>query len=958
MESENTLREPSFVCRHTGPSENDITAMLRHLGFNSLDEFSAAVVPPGIGMTGEFSLTKFSEGLSEREVLQRLREIAGKNAVFQSYIGMGYFDTFTPPVIQRNILENPGWYTQYTPYQPEISQGRLEALLNFQTMIADLTALPVANASLLDEGTAAAEAMLLSYNVAVKSGAKRSTFLVSDDSYPQTIEVVKTRARPFGIKVVVCSADEMPKQGSDVFGALLQYPGFSGKIVDYTKCIEGLHRNGALAIVAADILALCVLKAPGEMGADVAIGNTQRFGIPMGYGGPHAAYFAVKDEYKRSMPGRLVGISKDSAGKPALRLALQTREQHIRREKATSNICTSQVLLAIMASMYAVYHGPKGLKRIAERVNGLARAFAEGLRGDGFTVVSNNFFDTVRVEVEKSTRNAVLRRANDAQVDLCPIDAEHIAVSWDEAKTEADVKKLLDIFRGRGINSTSAEVLFKMSPPGIPAECARKSEYLKQDVFNSHHSETEMLRYIKQLEGRDLSLCSSMIPLGSCTMKLNAAVEMFAISWPGFNALHPFAPLEQTKGYQELFADLEQALCDVTGFSSVSLQPNSGAQGEYAGLMTIRAYFASKGEGSRDVCLIPKSAHGTNPASSAMAGLQVIAVECDKVGSIDIDDLKAKAREYSGRLAAIMITYPSTHGVFEARVKEAASIVHAAGGQVYLDGANLNALVGLVKPAELGADVCHINLHKTFAIPHGGGGPGMGPIAAAAHLAPFLPAHPVVKVREKGEGPVSSGPWGSASILPISWAYIALMGSRGLKRATQIAILNANYIAKKLENIFPVLYKGESGLVAHECIIDLHNVKQSANVDVDDIAKRLVDFSIHAPTVSWPVPGTIMVEPTESESKKELDRFCDALIQIREEARKIETGRYHPENNPLKNAPHTLEALLSSRWERPYTREEAAYPVQSLRAGKFWPSVGRIDAAFGDKNLVVVCPVE
>ncbi len=958
MESESALREPSFVCRHTGPSEDDVTAMLKTLGFSSLDEFTAAVVPPGIGMTGKFSLTKFSEGLSEREVLERLREIAGKNAVFQSFTGMGYFDTFTPPVIQRNILENPGWYTQYTPYQPEISQGRLEALLNFQTMIADLTALPVANASLLDEGTAAAEAMLLAYNVGLKSGTKRSTFLVSDDCYPQTVELIRTRAKPFGINVVICSADEMLKQGSDVFGALLQYPGFSGKIVDYTKCIEGLHAGNALAVVAADILALCVLKAPGEMGADVAVGSTQRFGVPMGYGGPHAAYFAVKDEYKRSMPGRLVGISKDSADKPALRLALQTREQHIRREKATSNICTSQVLLAIMASMYAVYHGPKGLRRIAEKVNGLARAFAEGLKADGFKVVSDSFFDTVRVEMEKSTRNAVLKRAEDAGVNLCPIDARNIAVSWDEAKTDADVKKLLDIFRGRGINATPAEVLLKMSAPGIPAECERKSRYLTHDVFNSYHSETEMLRYIKRLEGRDLSLCSSMIPLGSCTMKLNAAVEMFAITWPGFSALHPFAPLEQAKGYQELFADLEEALCDITGFTSVSMQPNSGAQGEYAGLMTIRAYLADRGESERDVCLIPKSAHGTNPASSAMAGFQVVAVECDKVGNIDIDDLKSKAREYSNRLAAIMITYPSTHGVFEARVKEAASTVHAAGGQVYLDGANMNALVGLVKPAELGADVCHINLHKTFAIPHGGGGPGMGPIAAAAHLAPFLPAHPVVKVREKGEGPVSSGPWGSASILPISWAYIALMGSHGLKRATQTAILNANYMAKKLEKTFPVLYRGESGLVAHECIIDLHNVKQSANVDVDDVAKRLVDFSIHAPTVSWPVPGTMMVEPTESESKKELDRFCEALIQIREEARKIETGKYHPENNPLKSAPHTLEALLSARWERPYTREEAAYPVPGLRAGKFWPSVGRIDAAYGDKNLVVVRPGE
>ncbi|NMC64338.1 MAG: aminomethyl-transferring glycine dehydrogenase, partial [SAR324 cluster bacterium] len=889
-----------------------------------------------------------------REVLKRLREIASKNEVFQSYIGMGYFETFTPPVIQRNILENPGWYTQYTPYQPEISQGRLEALLNFQTMVSDLTGLPIANASLLDEASAAAEAMLMSYNLSQKSNNKK-TFLVSDDCYPQTIGLVETRAKPFGIKVLVGGHEELSKFEDEIFGALFQYPTFSGQVIDYTNCIEGLHRKGIIATIAADILALCVLKSPGEMGADIAVGSTQRFGIPLGYGGPHAAYFATKDEFKRSMPGRLVGVSRDAGGKSGLRLALQTREQHIRREKATSNICTAQVLLAIMASMYAVYHGPKGLRRIATRVNNLARTFAEGLKAEGFSVLHDNFFDTVRVHLEKNSRNAVLKRAAERKINLCVVNDEHIGISWDECKTEEDVIRLLEVFRGRNIKESVSD-LFAGVGESIPTQCVRNSDYLTHNVFNSYHSETEMLRYIKRLESRDLSLCTSMIPLGSCTMKLNAAAEMLPISWPEFNSLHPFAPLEQAKGYQELFNDIETALCEITGFEAVSLQPNSGAQGEYAGLMSIRNYHESRGQTGRNVCLIPKSAHGTNPASSAMAGFRVVVVECDKAGNIDLVDLKAKAKEHRDCLAAVMITYPSTHGVFESHVKEIAEIVHRSGGQVYLDGANMNALVGMVCPAELGADVCHINLHKTFAIPHGGGGPGMGPIAAKAHLADFLPGHSVVKLAgRKREGAVSSAPWGSASILPISWAYIALMGAEGLKKATQVAILNANYVAKRLEGAYSVLYKGESGFVAHECIIDLHALKENSGIDVDDVAKRLIDYSIHAPTVSWPVAGTIMFEPTESESKYELDRFCEAMLSIKAEAKKVEDGVYDKLDNPLKNAPHTLESLVNSNWNKSYSREEAAFPVEGLRKSKFWSPVGRIDASYGDKNLVCKC---
>lgn len=957
MESKFASPAESFVRRHIGPSETEIKEMLALLGFHSLDQFTEAVLPSSIQPKEAVKMKTLGGGVSEQEALKRLRDIAGENRVFSSFIGAGYFDTFTPPVIQRNILENPGWYTQYTPYQPEISQGRLEALLNFQTMITELTGLDIANASLLDEATAAAEAMLMSYALSRKSGmGERKTFIVSKECYAQTRALVETRARPFGIRVLVGGHEEFERCGSDVFGALLQYPGASGRVVDYTKCIEGLHKSNVLVTVAADILALCLLKSPGEMGADIAVGSTQRFGIPMGYGGPHAAYFATRDEYKRTMPGRLVGISKDADGNKALRLALQTREQHIRREKATSNICTAQVLLAIMAGMYGVYHGPEGLKAIAGKVNRLARAFAHGIARAGLTLSTSSFFDTVFVAAEKGAREKIVARAIDRKINLNVFEEGLLGVSWDECKTARDVAQLLEVFTGETVRQDIADELIEKAAESIPAESLRSSAYLKQKIFNTYQCETEMLRYIKRLEARDLSLCASMIPLGSCTMKLNAAAEMLTISWSEFSSIHPFAPLNQAEGYHKLFADLQQCLGDLTGMQAVSLQPNSGAQGEYAGLMAIRGYHASRKDSDRNVCLIPKSAHGTNPASSAMAGFRVVPVECDELGNIDVDDLRKKAEENSKNLAAVMVTYPSTHGVFESRIKEISDIVHKAGGQVYLDGANMNALVGLVRPAELGADVMHINLHKTFAIPHGGGGPGMGPIAVRSHLSAFLPGHPVVSpTGGEGAGPVAAAPWGSASILPISWMYIAMMGSEGLRKASQVAILNANYIAKRLEGAYSLLYKGESGMVAHECIIDLHSLKDSAGVDVDDVAKRLIDFSLHAPTVSWPVPGTIMVEPTESESKYELDRFCDAMLQIREEARKIEKGEYDRENNPLKNSPHTLATLLSSAWDRPYSREAAAFPVESLRQSRFWPSVARVDASYGDRNLFCTC---
>jgi len=938
----------SFWYRHIGPAPEEISSMVKTLGASNLDSFVASVVPSSI-RTSTYSLSRYAGGLSEKEALNSIGEFATRNTVCRSYIGMGYYGTIVPGVIQRNILENPGWYTQYTPYQPEISQGRLEALLNFQTMVSDLTGLDVSNASLLDEGTAAAEAMTMSHAIATKDG-DRNTFLISDECHPQTIDVVKTRAKPLGFKVVVApvSTWEITK---DVFGVLLQYPGTTGVVEDYSEIISKAKAAGALVTVATDLLALCLLISPGELGADIAVGSAQRFGVPFGFGGPHAAFFATKDEHKRLMPGRLVGVSKDARGKHALRLSLQTREQHIRREKATSNICTAQVLLAIMASMYAVYHGPKGLKAIASTVHERAKLLASGLKARGYTLKNDALFDTVVVTTLNGSSAEIKKRAQDKGINLRHFENGSVGISVDEDTSESDIEILLSMFgapKGKGETVS-----------GIPSKLQRKSAYLTHPVFSMYHSETECLRYIKRLEARDLSLAGSMIPLGSCTMKLNATTEMVPVTWKEFNSIHPFAPSEQWGGYRELFSDLETLLCEVTGFDAVSLQPNAGSQGEYAGLLVIRAFQEAKGELHRDVCLIPKSAHGTNPASAVMAGLKVIVVECDNQGNIDVTDLRAKAETHKDKLSCLMVTYPSTHGVFEESIKEISEIIHKAGGQVYLDGANLNALVGLVKPAEIGADVCHINLHKTFCIPHGGGGPGMGPIGVRSHLAPYLPGHPLVAIAKdnsKRIGPISAAPWGSASILPISWAYMVMMGEEGMALATKVAILNANYIAKRLEGHYPVLYKGKNGLVAHECILDLRELKTTAGVEVDDVAKRLMDYGIHAPTVSWPVPGTMMVEPTESESKFELDRFCDAMISIRNEARKIEKGELDKTDNPLKNAPHTVDVVVSDSWNRKYSRELAAFPTQFTKDHKFWPSVGRVDASYGDRNLVCSCP--
>ena len=942
-----------FVRRHIGPTDADIRKMLDVLGYDSVDALLDAAIPESIRFRGTL---KLPAPKSEYEALRELREIASKNRIFRSYIGMGYHDTITPPVIQRNILENPGWYTAYTPYQAEIAQGRLEALLNFQTMVIDLTGLPIANASLLDEATAAAEAMGMSYSLV--GGPDRNVFFVSEACHPQTIGVVRTRAWAKGIEVVV--GDHERFEFTDrVFGALLQFPATDGLVYDYRSFVERAHEAGALVTVAADLLSLTLLTPPGEWGADIAVGSTQRFGVPMGYGGPHAAYFATKDEYKRQIPGRIIGVSRDSAGRMALRMALQTREQHIRREKATSNICTAQVLLAVIAGMYAVYHGPDGLRRIAERVHRLTCVLAEGLRRLGHRIAHDTFFDTIRVEVGADRRDAYLERARERGINLRPIGDASIGIALDETVTADDVADLFAVFADGKAVPSPAEIADQVDV-GYAAPFARTSAYLTHPVFNRYHSEHELLRYIKRLEAKDLSLTTSMIPLGSCTMKLNAAAEMMPITWPEFAKLHPFVPADQARGYHELFAQLESWLAEITGFARVSLQPNAGSQGEFTGLLVIRAYHESRGEGHRDVCLIPQSAHGTNPASAAMAGLTVVVVKSDENGNIDIDDLRAKAEQHRDRLAALMITYPSTHGIFEEDVKEICRIVHENGGQVYLDGANMNAMVGLARPGDIGADVCHLNLHKTFTIPHGGGGPGMGPIGVAAHLAPFLPGHPVVKTGgEQAIGPVSAAPWGSAAILPIPWMYIRMMGPEGLKRASEIAILNANYIAKRLEAHYPVLYRGRSGTVAHECIIDPRPLKGATGVDAIDIAKRLMDYGFHAPTVSFPVAGTLMIEPTESESLEELDRFCDALIRIREEIRGIEEGRFDKTNNPLKNAPHTAEAVTADEWDRPYSRQEAAFPAPWTRVHKFWPSVGRIDDVAGDRNLVCAClPVE
>ncbi|HRV76822.1 MAG TPA: aminomethyl-transferring glycine dehydrogenase [Thauera sp.] len=932
-----------FVGRHVGPDGAETRAMLDVLGLDSLDQLIDKVIPAAILSAAPLALP---EGRSEPEALAMLRAIAGKNRVLRSFIGTGYHDTFTPTVILRNVLENPAWYTAYTPYQPEISQGRLEALLNFQTMVTDLTGLEIANASLLDEATAAAEAMAFCQRL---SKSKAKAFFVSRDCHPQTIEVVRTRAEPLGFEVIVGDA-ATELAAHEVFGVLLQYPASTGEVVDYAAIVAAAHDRKALVVVAADLLALTLLKPPGEFGADVAIGSTQRFGIPMGFGGPHAAYFATRDEHKRVMPGRVVGVSIDSHGKKAYRLAMQTREQHIRREKATSNICTAQALLAIMASMYACYHGPDGLTTIARRVHRLTATLAAGLRRLGVDVPTTAFFDTITVRVADAA--AVHAAARAAGMNLREIDAGTVGISLDETTRRADVEALWAVF-GTGAAALDFAAVEAQVQEALPAAQLRSSAFLTHPVFSAYRSETRMLRYLRSLADKDLALDRTMIPLGSCTMKLNATTEMIPVTWPEFGALHPFAPADQTAGYAQLTAELEQMLCACTGYDAVSLQPNAGSQGEYAGLLAIRAYHASRGEGHRDVCLIPSSAHGTNPATANMAGMRVVVVACDTNGNVDVADLKAKAAQHAEQLAAIMITYPSTHGVFETAVREITDIVHAHGGQVYIDGANLNAMVGLCGPGQFGGDVSHLNLHKTFCIPHGGGGPGVGPIGVKSHLAPFLPGHAAVGL--EGIGAVAAAPWGSASILPITWTYITLMGRDGLRHATVMAILNANYIAQRLEPHYPVLYRGENGLVAHECILDLRPLKDSTGVTVDDVAKRLMDFGFHAPTMSFPVPGTLMIEPTESESKAELDRFCDAMIAIRAEIAKVASGEFDARDNPLVNAPHTAEAI-AGEWTHPYSRELAAYPVASLRGNKYWSPVGRVDNVYGDRNLVCACP--
>jgi glycine dehydrogenase len=935
-----------FITRHIGPSEAEVAKMLDTVGLRSLDELIDRAVPDVIRTTEPLHV---GEPTSEVDALAAIRRIAEKNEVYTSLIGMGYYGTHLPAVIQRNLLENPGWYTAYTPYQPEISQGRLEAILNFQTMVADLTGMELANSSLLDEGTAAAEALAMCRRV---SRHESNTLFVDADCHPQTIEVVSTRARPLGIEVVV--GDLTTEDIGDVFAAILQYPASSGRVRDDRRLIEGLKERGAMVIVATDLLALTLLASPGELGADVAVGSTQRFGVPMMFGGPHAGFIATAEAHKRALPGRLVGVSKDTKNRVALRLALQTREQHIRREKATSNICTAQVLLAVIAGMYAAWHGPEGLRTIATRVHRLTSMLVAALRAAGLEVVNDTWFDTLTVRVTGRAEE-VVAAAEDRRLNLRLVDGDHVGVSLDETTTPAVVDAVLESF----FVDSRVGAFEASAPDGIPAALERTTEFLTHPVFHEHHTETEMLRYLRRLQGKDIALDTSMIPLGSCTMKLNATTEMVPITWPEFANIHPYAPLHQAAGYLELFSDLERWLADATGYDAVSLQPNSGAQGEFAGLLAIRGYHQSRDDGHRDVCLIPASAHGTNPASAAMAGMRVVVVATDDDGNIDVADLSAKAAEHAERLAALMITYPSTHGVFEATVTEVCHIVHEHGGQVYLDGANLNALVGVARPGEFGSDVSHLNLHKTFTIPHGGGGPGVGPIGVRAHLEPFLPGHPLVPDQGgsgDGVGAIASAPWGSAGILPIPWVYMKLMGSEGLTRATQVAILSANYIAARLASFYDVLYTGENGLVAHECIIDLRPLKHDHGVSVDDFAKRLIDYGFHAPTMSFPVAGTLMIEPTESESLAELDRFCEAMIAIRAEVEAIANGEVTLEDSPLRNAPHPAEDVVADDWEHAYPREVAAYPVAGLRHNKYWPPVGRIDAQYGDRHIMCACP--
>ena len=926
-----------FVDRHVGPNQEELSQMLHTIGVGSIEELIDLSIPKSIQSKEKLNV---GNGISEKELIEKLKSIAEKNTIMKTYIGMGYYNCITPPVIQRNILENPGWYTQYTPYQAEISQGRLEALINFQTMVCDLTALPIANASLLDEATAAAEAMTMTYRMS----KDRNIFLVSKHCHPQTIDVLKTRSEPLGITVQLCDDDDFIFN-QNVFGSILQYPDTNGSVNNFQKITNAAHKESAYVIIATDLMSLALLKPPGELGADVALGSSQRFGVPMGYGGPHAAFFAVKENFKRFLPGRLIGVSVDSEGNQAYRMSLQTREQHIRREKATSNICTAQVLLAIMSGMYAVYHGPKRIKEIARTIHQHTCDLATSLSKAGYEILNDTFFDTIHFLGPDKTKEKLLKH----NINIREFSDGSLGISIDETVMKKDISHLLSILNvSHELNNIST----------LPSDLRRETSFLSHPVFNSYHSETEMLRYIHRLETKDLSLNTSMIPLGSCTMKLNATTEMIGVTWPEFASIHPFVPVNQAKGYKHLFDDLSNWLGDITGLPGVSLQPNSGAQGEYAGLMVIRAFHLSQGDSNRNVCLIPESAHGTNPASAIMCGMEVIVVKCDSKGNIDIEDLKNKAQKHQNNLAALMITYPSTHGVFESTVQKICKIIHDYKGQVYMDGANLNAMVGVSRVSDIGVDVCHINLHKTFAIPHGGGGPGMGPICAAKHLTSFLPTHNVIPCNTSSNAisAVSATPWGSAGVLPISWSYMALLGNEGMKKSTSIAILNANYMAKLLEDHFPILYRGENGFNAHEFIIDLRPIRKESGITDEDIAKRLMDYGFHAPTMSWPVPGTLMIEPTESESKNELDRFCSAMISIKKEINDVIEGKSDAKNNMLKNSPHTMETITKETWDHPYTREDAVFPAPWLREYKYWPTVGRIENAIGDRNLICTCP--
>ena len=927
----------NFSLRHIGPRESEIKEMLEALKLDSIESLIDKTIPKSIQIKSELTI---GPGLDEFSLLKKIKEIASKNKVARSYIGTGYFGTITPPVIQRNILENPGWYTAYTPYQAEISQGRLEALLNYQTMVTDMTGLSISNASLLDESTAAAEAMVMM----LRSTKERNELLVAEDCHPQTIDVLKTRSEPIGVKLVIKPLEEF-NFTEKVFGALIQYPSTDGKVFDFSELCEQAHKAGALITVATDLMALALIPTPGEIGADIAVGNSQRFGVPMGFGGPHAAFIAAKDDFKRKMPGRIIGVSIDSNGNRALRMALQTREQHIRRDKATSNICTAQVLLAVMASMYAVYHGPLGIKAIANRIHEKTKILANALQVSGYKIIYDQFFDSIRISLKNESLDELKKAAELNNLNFRYFKNNDIGISLDETTSENDLIDILSIFNSKLSQKNNFNLLYN-----------RASTFLTHDIFNQYHSETEMMRYIHKLESKDLTLNTSMIPLGSCTMKLNAAAEMMPITWPEFAFIHPFAPPEQTLGYKELCDSLSNWLIDITGLSGCSLQPNSGAQGEYTGLLVIRSYHLDNGEPHRNIFLIPSSAHGTNPASAIMAGMKVFVIKCDEQGNIDLEDLKSKVKMHSKNLAGIMVTYPSTHGVFEEAIGEICDMIHKNGGQVYLDGANLNAMVGLTRLGEFGADVCHINLHKTFAIPHGGGGPGMGPICVAKHLVPFLPGHPTLNNSNKAIHAVSAAPIGSAGVLPISWAYIALLGSEGLKASTEIAILNANYMAHRLKDHFPILYRGSKGFSAHEFILDLRPLKRDHNISDEDVAKRLIDYGYHAPTMSFPVAGTLMIEPTESESKRELDQFCDAMILIKKEILDIIDGKLDQKDNPLINAPHTAKVVVDDNWERKYSRNQAAYPAKWLNEYKYWPTVGRVDNAYGDRNLICTCP--